>query len=268
MLGYALLTSPTLGHAIRLLASYQRLIQPVFALRLQRSAGRVELVYRPVVALTHRSMRIFEEAVAVSNHFEFGALMQRELPAYDVWLSIERPPHATRYRELAPARVHFDDASPGLRMSIDAALLETPLAMANPRSMRAAEERCKAVLRTTSRHRRWRDWCRMMLAESQDCQPTLDQLAGFMNLSARTLARYLEAEGTSFRELALTVRTERACEMLADPDRTVTGIAYRLGYSDVASFVRSFRARTGLTPTAFRAARRGRKPVQTVDRAL
>jgi AraC-like DNA-binding protein len=56
--------------------------------------------------------------------------------------------------------------------------------------------------------------------------------------------------------------------MLADPDRTVTGIAYRLGYSDVASFVRSFRARTGLTPTAFRAARRGRKPVQTVDRAL
>jgi AraC-like DNA-binding protein len=213
-------------------------------------------------------MRIFEETIAVSNHYEFGALLRRDMPPYDLWLSIERPPHAARYRDLAPARVHFEDASPGLRMSMDAALLETPLAMANPRSMRAAEDRCKAMLRGMHGPRRWSAWCRTMLAESQDCQPTLDQLAGFVNLSARTLARYLESEGTSFRELALTVRTERACEMLADRDRTVTEVAYRLGYGDVASFVRCFRARTGLTPTAFRARRRGRKPVQTVDRTL
>jgi AraC-like DNA-binding protein len=193
--------------------------------------------------------------------------MQREMPHYDLGLSIERPPHAARYRELASARVHFEDAPPGLRMSFDAVLLETPLAMANPRSMRAAEERCKAMLRGMHGPRRWSDWCRTMLAESQDCQPTLEQLAGFVNLSARTLARYLETEGTSFRALALTVRTERACEMLADPNRTVTEIAYRLGYGDVASFVRSFRARTGLTPTAFRARRRSRKSVQTPGRA-
>jgi AraC-like DNA-binding protein len=33
---------------------------------------------------------------------------------------------------------------------------------------------------------------------------------------------------------------------------SVTQIAYRLGYSDVASFVRSFRGQTGRTPTSFR----------------
>ncbi len=49
-----------------------------------------------------------------------------------------------------------------------------------------------------------------MLRESEDSRPTLEQLAGFVNISARTLARYLETENTSFRDLSLQVRTERA----------------------------------------------------------
>ena len=66
VLGFALLTSPSFGHLLRLAVSYQRLIQPVFALSLQRRIGRVDLVYRPVVALPHRSMRVLEEAIVMS----------------------------------------------------------------------------------------------------------------------------------------------------------------------------------------------------------
>jgi AraC-like DNA-binding protein len=93
----------------------------------------------------------------------------------------------------------------------------------------------------------------MMLRESEDSRPTLEQLAGFMNISARTLARYLDAEDASFRDLSLQVRTERARELLAEGDLSVTQIAYRLGYTDVASFVRCFRAQTGRTPGSLRA---------------
>jgi AraC-like DNA-binding protein len=127
--------------------------------------------------------------------------------------------------------------------------------MANPRAMQAAEDRCKALLRGDRGRRRWSDWCRMMLREAEDCQPTLDQLAGFVNLSSRTLSRYLDAEATSFRALSLEVRTERARAMLAADESSVTQIAYRLGYSDVASFVRCFRRQTGRTPTSYRRAR-------------
>ena len=255
ILGFALLTSPTFGHYLRLAVSYQRLIQPAFALRLQRRAGRVDLVYLPAVALPHRTMRVLEEAIVVSNHYAFQSILRGKAPPYDVWLSIERPPHAARYGELAPARVHFEDTVPGVRISLDAALLDTPLAMANPRAMRAAEERCKAMLRQTGARRRWSEWCRMMLRESEDSRPTLEQLAGFVNISARTLARYLDAENTSFRDLSLQVRTERARQLLAQGNLSVTQIAYRLGYTDVASFVRSFRAQTGRTPGSLRAQR-------------
>jgi AraC-like DNA-binding protein len=108
------------------------------------------------------------------------------------------------------------------------------------------------MLRQTRSRRRWGEWCRMMLRESEDARPTLAQLAGFVNISTRTLARYLESEGTSFRNLSLQVRTERARQFLAEGDLSVTQIAYRLGYTDVASFVRSFRARTGGTPGSLR----------------
>ena len=91
-----------------------------------------------------------------------------------------------------------------------------------------------------------------MLRESEDRRPTLDLLAGFMNISSRTLARHLEGEGTSFRNLSLGVRTERARRMLADGELSVTQVAYRLGYTDVASFVRSFRKQTGCTPGSLR----------------
>lgn len=252
ILGFALLTSPTFGHLLRLAVSYQRLMQQVFALSMQRQSGRVELVYVPVAALSQRSMRVLEEAIVISNHVAFETTLRGKLPPYDVWMSIERPPHAARYGELSRARVHFGDPVPGVRISLDAALLDTPLAMANPRAMQAAEERCKTMLRQTHARRRWSEWCRMMLRESEDTRPTLEQLAGFVNISPRTLARYLESERTGFRDLSLHVRTERARHLLAQGDLSVTQIAYRLGYTDVASFVRSFRAQTGRTPGSVR----------------
>lgn len=252
VLGFALLTSPTLGHLLRLAVTYQRLIQPIFALSMQRSETRAELVYLPAVGLSHRAMRVLEEAIVVSNHAAFQSTMGDRVPPYEVWMSIERPPHADRYLELAPARVRFGDSVPGLRISLPVASLDAPLSMANPRAMRAAEERCKALLGRTHARRRWSDWCRMMLRESEDSRPTLQQLAGFMNISPRTLARYLGQENTSFRDLSLQVRTERARQLLAEGDLSVTQIAYRLGFTDVASFVRGFRARTGRTPGSMR----------------
>lgn len=248
LLGFALLTSPTLGDLLRLATTYQRLVQPLFALSLHRRADRVELHYTPAVAMPPLTMHALEEAIVVSNHVAYRNALGPQLPPYDAWLSIDRPSHAQRYRELAPARAHFGEPPPGVRIVLPASLLEAPLAMANPRAMRAAEERCKAMLRQVRVRRRWTGWCRTMLRESEDSRPTLGELARIANLSPRTLARYLAAEGANFRDLSLGVRTERAQRLLAEGDRSVTQVAYRLGYGDVASFVRAFRRRTGRTP--------------------
>lgn len=248
ILGFALLTSPTFGDLLRLTTTYQRLLQTVFALSLRRHADRVELVYTPAVAMAPFTMHILEEAIVASNHIACRVTLGDRLPVYDAWLSVRRPPHVLRYREFLPLRAHFDEALPGVRIVLPASLLEAPLAMANPRAMQAAEARCKAMLQSVQVRRRWADWCRMMLRESEDSRPTLDQLARIANLSPRTLARYLEAEGASFRRLSIEVRTERATALLREGALSVTQVAYRLGYGDVASFVRGYRKQTGRTP--------------------
>lgn len=248
ILGFALMTSPTFGDLLRLAITYQRLIQAVFALSMRRHADRVELVYTPAVGVPPLTMSVLEEAIIVSNHVAFRAVLGDRLLPYDAWFSVDRPSHALRYRELGRVRVHFGDPSPGVRIELPSVLLKAPLAMADARAMRAAEERCKAMLRQVAVPRRWTEWCRMMLNESHESRPTLEQLARIVNQSSRTLARCLEAEGTSFRDLSLQVRTSRATHMLEQGDLSITQVAYRLGYGDVTSFVRSYRRETGVTP--------------------
>lgn len=91
----------------------------------------------------------------------------------------------------------------------------------------------------------------MMLRETEDCQPTQEDLARILNMSVRTLDRQLAKEGSSFRALTQSVRNERAREMLADGRQPISQIAFRLGYTDTANLSRWFGKMNGLTPSDF-----------------
>lgn len=77
-------------------------------------------------------------------------------------------------------------------------------------------------------------------------------VADAMGLSARTLQRRLEAEGTSLRAIIRVCRRNRAEAMLADPQRQVTAVAHSLGYADTAVLSRAFRLWTGTAPRTYR----------------
>lgn len=81
---------------------------------------------------------------------------------------------------------------------------------------------------------------------------TLVAVADAMGLSARTLQRRLEAEGTSLRAIVRDCRRRRAEAMLTDPQRQVTTIAHSLGYADTAVLSRAFRLWTGAAPRTYR----------------
>ncbi len=71
-------------------------------------------------------------------------------------------------------------------------------------------------------------------------------------MSARTLQRRLEEEGTRFSEVLDRVRLEAARAALSDPDTTLTDVAYRLGFGDLATFSRAFKRWTGKPPGQWR----------------
>jgi AraC-like DNA-binding protein len=79
-------------------------------------------------------------------------------------------------------------------------------------------------------------------------------LAADLGMSPRTLQRKLDAAGVAFADLRNRVRLRLARAMLTETRMPVTQIALHLGYSETSAFTRAFKAMTGRSPAAFRAA--------------
>lgn len=82
--------------------------------------------------------------------------------------------------------------------------------------------------------------------------PTIEQVAGQLNLSVRTLQRRLREEGHTYKEVLEALRKDFAMGYLRNATLSIGEVAYLLSYADTSAFVRSFKRWTGQTPRAWR----------------
>lgn len=97
---------------------------------------------------------------------------------------------------------------------------------------------------------------RVVAAVSRDpAHPwTLDELARLAHLSRSSLGeRFREALATSPLQFVREARMHRARQLLADADRSITHVAFAVGYGSVAAFSRAFTSVHGVTPRCWRA---------------
>lgn len=253
-LGYALEHCRTVDHGLRLCSKYFAIITPASVLEYRRSRLFATVRYYPTVAMPHTALTTLAEMEAVSFHRLVCSAASAPPPPYEICLPMRRPAHAARYRELAPARVSFSaDALPEVRIRIASKYMDTPLRARDPAVVTGLEPQLERTLPRDTRTESYGEWVRMMLAESESCQPTLEQLAGLLRMPAHTLARRLAAEGYGFRELSSEVRMSRARELLRRTNEPVAQIAGRLGYGHLSNFTSAFRAHCGASPSEFRA---------------
>ena len=71
-------------------------------------------------------------------------------------------------------------------------------------------------------------------------------------VSARTLQRRLQDEGTSFQQTLDTLRESLAHHYLRSTDMSSAEISFLLGFEDSNSFARAFQSWTGKTPQTVR----------------
>jgi len=96
---------------------------------------------------------------------------------------------------------------------------------------------------------RARHWLQERFAE----KPRMPDLAEFLEISERTLARRFEKSlGMTPLAYLQALRVTVAKGMLTRSDQKIERIAYLVGYADPKFFKRVFRTQTGLTPSAFR----------------
>ncbi|CAN0007146.1 unnamed protein product [Chrysoparadoxa australica] len=250
---YGILSSPTAGYALGLVARFFSLILPTFRVRYGCRDNTIRLTLTPAAGMSHACFAFHLELIVACVHRELRDLIAGDMPPYDVHFSIETPPHVARYDALREMRVHFSAmGQPGAEMIWPRDVASRPLALSDPTALRMAESRCADMLERARITEGVAAWGGMMLREAHGPSPGHCELAAALNISSRTLDRYLRKEGTSFRELSKQARKDRAGGLLSQGRLSVTEIAMELGYADAANFSRAFRRDTGLTPSQWR----------------
>jgi AraC-like DNA-binding protein len=157
--------------------------------------------------------------------------------------------HLARYLDilLAPAGVGDD---PALIAHIDTTLLDLIALVLGAEGDAAQIARMRGV-----RAARVQEALAEIRAGFADPAFSPHELARKTKLSARYLQDLLQETGSNFTERVMELRLQKARAMLQNlrHDRLkVSEIAYACGFNEVSHFNRSFRARFGTSPTAFR----------------
>lgn len=179
--------------------------------------------------------------------------LQRIAPEqFTTWFDFEVPPYADLVRRRL-GDVRWGMPTCGIRLPAE--LLDEPLPQASPLALQDALNQCEQAERLMGkRPDDTAERVRRELVMLDDGYPSLEVVAGRLNMSTRTLRRKLQDQGLGFMELLHAARRRDALLLLARPALEVAHIAQMLGYADPANFTRAFKQWTGCTPSAWREA--------------
>jgi AraC-like DNA-binding protein len=77
-------------------------------------------------------------------------------------------------------------------------------------------------------------------------------VAQALGMSSRTLARKLAAEGLTFTDILVQLRSDLATHYLGDASLPISEIAWLIGYQGVSAFSHSYKRWTGMNPMRMR----------------
>ena len=249
LVGYAMLTAPTVGEAVRLGLQFQKDTGSMLEFDTRTTADGIAVTaasrfHEPVIHTF-----LVEEAFA--NFMSIGvALAGDGFKPLRIELAYPEPKHASAYRDVFGCEIRF-----GCVENIflfDPALYKRPLASADPFSHR---QLCEFIAyhRTRSREAaEITESVERVLRQKLQERISISKVAKALGMSERTLRRRLAESSVSFQGLLDDLRKNRALELLANPQMSVEQIAFNVGFTDPHNFRRAFRRWTGTTPGALR----------------
>jgi AraC-like DNA-binding protein len=162
-----------------------------------------------------------------------------------------RPSGIEDFERLLRAPLQFGAAQ--TRLVFDCEAIERPLDGGNPELARHNDAIALQYMSQIERDNlqgRVRDVLTQRLARGE---PSQEEVAELLNMSARTLQRKLGDGGTTYKEILDETRRVLALAYLSAPRYSVGDVTYLLGFSAGSSFTRAFRRWTGQSPSDWRA---------------
>jgi AraC-like DNA-binding protein len=248
LLGYALLSAPTFGEALRIGLSYPVLLGTYFNLSLQVDGDTAWLVATGYGE--DEALRPFNvELCLASLNVVCGDLLGQALPLLAAQFDYPER-HLDAYANALNCTLQFDQ--PRNAIGFSAAWLDQPLPLADPVTHREMLDQCRRQNAELAANRAWLERVRDVLAQRLQAPPGLDELARQMNCSSRSLRRYLQQQHTSYQQVLDDLRFSRAKELLQQGELPIYRIAELLGFSETASLRHAFQRWSGQPPSYFR----------------
>lgn len=249
ILGYAVMSSPTLQASREFYDRYRDLNEHLFVSRNHIANGR----WFSEIEDVHRLGDVFRFALEefVSQTIELASSMtNRPFPIVELHVTYPQPPEVSRYIRRFKCPVYFNQ--PRNVVVFDINRLQDPISLANEDVFELCARNCELLAAKTREGAVLSERICTYLVNNPGAFPTLEEMAVHLKLGARTLRRRLADENASYQQLLDRTRQDLALQYLKHTNLTPKEIGYLLGYSSVSNFRRAFKGWTGRTLSELR----------------
>ncbi len=263
-LGFAALSAPTLGEALKVMADYHPVRITTLTAQLETRDRQAvfsmedhtgDELYRRYTS--ESTLRVLEALVEAIVGHPVGDYVTIRFP----W---PEPDYGEALQQVYGARCEFNADT--VALAIPASWTHLPSPLYDEGSYRSNIAKCRQIINRLASGTNTAEQVRSLLASHFDqvragtlegcAAPGLETLAEELHVTPRTLIRRLKQQDTSYRALLEAEQLDCADALLKQAALSVADVADKLGYSDPANFGRAFRNLTGVSPAAWRRGQR------------
>jgi AraC-like DNA-binding protein len=253
VLGYALLSSPTLRDSLERYVRFQDLQGPLLRINLKELGSTAEMAATPrrgrwrIGPAAHRY--IVQEWLVGWN--QWCQLIGRGGSFFEhVRLGYAADGAQRHYEDHLGCTVSFNNTSTTAIFA--ARRLDLPLSYADEAISALCNVQCERLLEVLKLRAGLVADIHRLLANRPGQIPAINEMAENLNMSQRTLRRRLKMENTTYQDIVGEFRVAMAKRYLAETEMPANEIAVLVGYSDPGNLYRAFRRDLGQTPMEYR----------------
>lgn len=262
-LGFAALTSSTLGDALESVRRYLQLRAPFISMGFSDAGDKAIVTLKAEFEVPHlyhflaetvaaMLMMLTDQLIDRDSAAELGFdLSEGNLGVIEVHLTGPTPDYFKKFADQIPVTVKYGQQAE--MIVFPKALLQARMRLADAEASKMARDQCEFELQKALKDQGDITFAiRNMLHVMPGPLPSLEAMAERFCVSSRTLKRRLAEKDTTYREVVESVLKDRAIQLLRYTNQSVSEIAYELGYADLSNFSRAFRKWTGKSASEFR----------------
>lgn len=249
VVGYAMMSSPTLHAALERLIRYLRILSDAATVVLTERGDECRL-----------TLDLFGGGVPIPRQrYEFDLLtflgfcnwiVGHELRPLAVEFTHAMPVDLRPYDRAFGCAVRF--GTPGNSVVFARGDLALPLPTSNPQLAELHDQFAGARIEQLDDAQTRHKARELIVRKLPDGEPLRDEIANALCMAERTLQRRLQDEGTSFHQLLDDTRRELAERYLAQRLVSLAEAAYLLGFAGQGNFTRACKRWFALTPGQYR----------------